>query len=150
MEALLLILYPWLVKCAIFQMIDMYLPTDAAPPKVPFYSSSLLSPSQQRKYLDSNFNNDETGVPSTPRTTDPVACKLSYFLQPKQPVIVLWLVGCFTYVLCRSLVSLFVANIFCSRGLHSRKVLQYKDGWPSFVTFLSKKLRFKLLFQWYG
>ncbi|RWR72927.1 Reduced growth phenotype protein 1 [Cinnamomum micranthum f. kanehirae] len=46
---------------------------DAAPPKVPFYSSSLLSPSQQRKYLDSNFNNDETGVPSTPRTTDPVA-----------------------------------------------------------------------------
>ncbi|XXG46690.1 hypothetical protein AAC387_Pa02g1470 [Persea americana] len=64
---------PTRVKCAIFQMIDMYLPTDAASPKVPFYSSSLLSPSQQRKYLDSNFTNDETGVPSTPRTTDPVA-----------------------------------------------------------------------------
>lgn len=76
----------------------MYLPTDAASPKVPFYSSSLLSPSNQRRHLDSNFTNDET-VSSTPRTPDPVACKLSYFLQPKESVTV--------FVTCRLFLLMF-------------------------------------------
>lgn len=44
-----------------------------SPQQMPCYSSAIISPSHQQKHSSSGFNNDETGVPSTPRSIEPVA-----------------------------------------------------------------------------